>query len=205
MDRYFVPVSTQEFHLEIKRSRFITTVSYADSRVMAQSFIREMRDRYPDARHHCWAFIVGAPNDFHGVDQSDDGEPKNTAGKPMLNVLQHSGLGHVAMVVSRYFGGIQLGAGGLVRAYSQSASQAVQSLGTHEYLLRQAVEVTLPYRLLNKVEYYLQMEDIPIMDKRFENDVCLVLGVTFSQRDGLSTALDALCHGAVIMVDSDVQ
>lgn len=201
MDRYLTPSQTQEFHLEIKRSRFITTVTHADSRQAAKDFIADMRARYPDARHHCWAFIVGAPNDFNGVDQSDDGEPKDTAGKPMLNVLQHSGLGHIAMVVSRYFGGIKLGAGGLVRAYSQSASQAVQALETREHLLRKAVTITLPYRLLSKVEYYLQTENIPIVDKHFNNGVSLTLGVALTQLAGLSTAFDALGYGEIVMVD----
>ncbi|MCL4131867.1 UNVERIFIED_CONTAM: hypothetical protein GTU68_031253 [Idotea baltica] len=106
MDSYPVPAQRQEFETEVKRSRFVTSVDCVDSKEAAKSFIQSVRAAYPDANHHCWAMVAGRPDDIYLQDQSDDGEPKGTAGKPMLNVLQHSGLGNVVAVVTRYFGGV---------------------------------------------------------------------------------------------------
>jgi len=116
MDSYKTPSKKQRFELEIKRSRFITTVEKVSEKQHALRFITEQQKEMPDANHHCWAMIAGQPDDIYQHDQSDDGEPKGTAGKPMLNVLSHSGFGNIVVVVTRYFGGIKLGTGGLVRA-----------------------------------------------------------------------------------------
>lgn len=216
---YRIPSYTQQFELEIKRSRLITTVAYANSRDDAKQCIQDRREEYPDARHHCWAFIVGSPSDLHGVDQSDDGEPKDTAGKPILNVLQHSGLGNTVVVVSRYFGGIKLGAGGLVRAYSQSASQALQAVVTQDYIVRKTLTISLPYSLMGKVEYWLQSNDITIEDKQFNHDIHLSIGVPLSylhqgsddqkphhheherQSNSFQQQLDQLGNGNIVLLD----
>ena len=110
---------------EQKRSNFITYLKPAASRSEALTFLEQLKSRYPDARHHCWAYIIGDPRSASEQAFSDDGEPAGTAGKPMLNVLQHRLLGDCVAVVVRYFGGIKLGAGGLVRAYSGAVSQAI--------------------------------------------------------------------------------
>ena len=132
MDSYPAPLGLQQFEQENKRSRFITTVADVDGKAAAKRFIQSVRENFPDANHHCWAMVAGPPDDIYQQDQSDDGEPKGTAGKPMLNVLQHSELGNTAVVVTRYFGGIKLGAGGLVRAYTQSVSSALSQLVTQQ-------------------------------------------------------------------------
>lgn len=200
MESYLTPSETQQFSLEIKRSRFISTVAHIDSREQAKAFIASIHLKYPDARHNCWAFIAGAPNDLYGVDQSDDGEPKDTAGKPMLNVLQHSGLGHVVLVVTRYFGGIKLGAGGLVRAYSQSASEAVKGLKTRKHIVCKVMHVLVPYHFLGKIEYYLQKHSIEIIEKNFNNDVALSIAVPVMQVGTLSNELNGLSNGVIQIV-----
>ncbi|MCP5162187.1 MAG: YigZ family protein [Hahellaceae bacterium] len=116
----FVSVET-----EVKKSRFIAWADHAASREDAMALLEKARQQYPDARHHCWAYIS---ENGRSAAASDDGEPSGTAGKPILNVLQHKEITDVMLVVIRYFGGIKLGAGGLVRAYSGAAQAAMDAL-----------------------------------------------------------------------------
>jgi len=110
---------------EVRRSRFITLLRRADSEEEARALVTEARSRYPDARHHCSAFVVDVPGANRVERSSDDGEPAGTAGMPMLEVLRGSGLTNVVAVVVRYFGGTKLGTGGLVRAYSEAVQGAL--------------------------------------------------------------------------------
>lgn len=197
MDCFEVPAFQQRFELEIKRSRFISTFNYVDNRSAGKDFIDSVRKTYPDANHHCWAMIAGAPDDLFGQDQSDDGEPKGTAGKPMLNVLQHSGLGHVVVVVTRYFGGIKLGAGGLVRAYSQSVSAALHDLDTTQKYIQFKWSLKVPYTLYNSLEHQLAATTIQIGDKRFEDVVHVELLVPRSEDSALKTLLGDLGQGDI--------
>ena len=111
-----------EIDLEIKRSHFLARAQRADCEEEARAFIAAVRSRYPDARHHCSAYIVPSPGALPIERSSDDGEPSGTAGQPMLETLRSSGLTATAVVVTRYFGGTLLGTGGLVRAYSESTT-----------------------------------------------------------------------------------
>ena len=103
----------------IQRSRFITTVSHAPAPTPAHEFVKQIRDEFPDATHNCWAFASGPSGSTSHVRFSDDGEPHNTAGKPMLNTLLHRGVGEIVAVCTRYYGGAKLGTGGLSRAYAR--------------------------------------------------------------------------------------
>jgi len=143
--------------------------------------IESIRQEFTDANHHCWAMVAAGPNDVYHQDQSDDGEPKGTAGKPMLNVLQHSGLGNVVVVVTRYFGGIKLGAGGLVRAYTQSVSAALAELKTTVQYIREDRQLEIPYSQLDTVEHWLQSTDIIVSDKEFTDNVVLHLAIPKSE------------------------
>ncbi|MEA5444740.1 YigZ family protein [Gammaproteobacteria bacterium AB-CW1] len=124
---YQHPAGSVETELEIKRSRFITRLGRADSRAAAMAFVEDCRRRYPDARHVCWAFVAGNPLGGAEMGSHDAGEPAGTAGRPMLSVLEHKGLGDTVVVVIRYFGGIKLGAGGLVRAYGAAVQRALDA------------------------------------------------------------------------------
>lgn len=127
MSRYYpVPARPLEVVTEVKKSRFIARAERADNREQALALLERMRAAYPDARHYCWAYLLGDPAGSCDAAMNDDGEPSSTAGRPIFNVLQHKGVGDVMLVVVRYFGGIKLGAGGLTRAYS-SAAEAVMS------------------------------------------------------------------------------
>lgn len=112
----------------VRRSRFIVTMARVSSPEEAKAFIERIREEHAGATHNCWAYNAGAPGDTAQVGASDDGEPKGTAGRPMLAALLHSDVGEVAAVVTRYFGGILLGTGGLVRAYQGAVKLGLESL-----------------------------------------------------------------------------
>lgn len=173
MDNYQTPSCEQQFQLEVKRSRFITTVASIDSKDHGLVFIEEKCRTMPDANHHCWAMIAGRPDDIYQQDQSDDGEPKGTAGKPMLNVLSHSGLGNIVVVVTRYFGGIKLGTGGLVRAYTQSVTESLKALSTEVVYIRTEITTMLPYSSFDRFNYWLQGTNIVIREKQFLESIVL--------------------------------
>lgn len=118
--------------LVIKKSRFIASVGHTKGVDEAEAFLNKIRREFPDARHNCHAFNAGRGNETAFIGCSDDGEPKGTAGRPMLNVLVHSGVGEITVVVTRYFGGILLGTGGLVRAYQDSVKEVLDKLPLKE-------------------------------------------------------------------------
>lgn len=118
--------------LVIKKSRFIASVGHTKGVDEAEAFLNKIRREFPDARHNCHAFNAGRGNETAFIGCSDDGEPKGTAGRPMLNVLVHSGVGEITVVVTRYFGGILLGTGGLVRAYQDSVKDVLDKLPLKE-------------------------------------------------------------------------
>ncbi len=190
MDDYLTPVLEQRFELEVKRSRFVTRVLPVDGRAMAKVEIARIRENSTDANHHCWAMVAGRPNDFFLHDQSDDGEPRGTAGKPMLNVLQHSGLGNTLVVVTRYFGGVKLGAGGLVRAYSGAVSEALQQLVTQPVVVRDYLCITLAYSNLNTLEHRLVELETTIESRDFSEHVQLMLAYPAKQREALIALLE---------------
>src|SRR5215217_5406636 len=126
--RYLIPAERHRTHEEIERSKFVTTVAPAPTIDDAQAFLAAMRAEFPDATHNCWAYVVGPPGSTTRIGMSDDGEPHGTAGRPMLTMLLHGGLGDVAAVVTRYYGGTKLGTGGLVRAYGGAVQEALLGL-----------------------------------------------------------------------------
>jgi uncharacterized YigZ family protein len=129
----------------IRRSRFLTTIGPAPDEASARSFIEAIRREFPDATHNCWAFMAGPPGSTARVGMSDDGEPHGTAGRPILQTLLHSGLGEVVAVVTRYYGGVKLGTGGLGRAYAGGVKLALESLPTEERVARVPVVLAVGY------------------------------------------------------------
>lgn len=191
---YLIPKTTTFYEQEIKRSKFLTWVTAVESPAAAKAWIQSKRDEYPDARHVCWAYIAGQPNTSL-KSMSDDGEPSGTAGKPMLNVLEHSGAGDVAVVVVRYFGGIKLGTGGLVRAYSSSVSEAIKQA---EFVTKVAVEevnLQFPYSEEAQVRYLLKDEQGEVLNVNYTEAVHLLGSVpidrvnAFKERLGLEVVV----------------
>lgn len=143
--RYPIPARTHRVEQEIQRSRFITTIGYTPTVEAARAFIARVSEEFADATHNCWAHVIGPPGSTGMAGMSDDGEPHGTAGRPMLTTLLHSGVGDITAVVTRYFGGTKLGTGGLVRAYSSSVQQALETLPTREHVRRVEVRVEIDY------------------------------------------------------------
>ncbi|MGR0278556.1 YigZ family protein [Marinomonas dokdonensis] len=203
MDYYLSPTHTQRFDLEIKNSQFITHVARTKGRDAAKAFVDQIKQEYPDANHNCWCFVAGVPNNAHLWDQSDDGEPKGTAGKPMLNVLQHSDFGETTLVVTRYFGGIKLGAGGLVRAYSQAVQEALSQTISENIYPRSPVQLKIAYSLLGKVEYWLEQSDIEIDNKTYSDSIIIDLAVIERTWPQQKVALIDLCQGSLTLIEPD--
>ena len=148
MTEYYIPTGHGEAELVEKRSRFIGQVWRVSSEEEARARIEETRKRYYDARHHCWCYRI---REGGAERYSDDGEPQGTAGQPMLNVFQREGIADTVCVVTRYFGGILLGAGGLVRAYGKSAKDALDAAGVSVVRRWVAMEVPCTYAQVEEV------------------------------------------------------
>lgn len=142
---FLIPAAPHRTETVISRSRFIATLAHVATPVDARAFIDAMRAEFPDATHNCWAYVAGPPGDTAQIGLSDAGEPHGTAGRPMLDVLLHSGIGEIAAVVTRYYGGVKLGTGGLVKAYGGAVQQALASLPTTRRIERATLEVSVTY------------------------------------------------------------
>ena len=167
MDRYLTIIGESTAEYVEKRSKFIATLRHCESEAQAVAFLEEMRSKYWDARHNVFAYCIKEGNLSRF---SDDGEPHGTAGKPILDVINGSGLTDVAIVVTRYFGGILLGTGGLVRAYSKSAKDAVNFADVAEMIPCTVFETVCEYAEHTKLTYLLehsfaQLEDTAFSDK----------------------------------------
>ena len=153
MTEYYVPTTSSETELVEKRSRFIGHVWPIDSEEEARSHIAEMKSKYHDARHNCWCYILREGNIMR---YSDDGEPQGTAGQPMLEVFRRENVENVCCVVTRYFGGILLGTGGLLRAYTRSAKDALDSAGISVVRRRIMIGFNCPYHLFERMKLEIE-------------------------------------------------
>ena len=170
---YSIPGISDEVIYEIKKSRFITRVANISNKDDAKTFLEQAKHDYPDARHHCWAYQFGPPHSPHSAAMSDDGEPSGTAGKPILNVLQHKDIGDIMIVVIRYFGGIKLGAGGLVRAYSSAAQQAIENLTTKKEVATVPITVRCDFSQEQTVRHWLTKELTDHINVEYQHNVIM--------------------------------
>lgn len=170
MKRYPIPSQRHQVEEEISRSRFITTLIPAEDVATAQAFIAEMRETYPDATHNCWAYLIGPPGSSSQVGMSDDGEPHGTAGRPMLNILTHSGIGDIAAVVTRYYGGTKLGKGGLVRAYGGGIQLALETLPTKEKVSYRRAELIMSYNYITLLRRLIETHEVVVIEEIYETD-----------------------------------
>lgn len=186
---------------EIKRSRFIARIAHCSNADEASTIIEQVKNQYPDARHHCWAFIACPPLSATAVRFFDAGEPSGTAGRPILNVLQHSHYGEIVCIVSRYFGGIKLGAGGLVRAYSNSTQAALEQLLVKEVVALTAIQIQFPYPYESTVRHYLGSINVIISHVDYQEQVIFQLELEQSQIELMLMRTRNLCRGEVSFIE----
>lgn len=179
---------------EVKHSRFLAAVRRVDTADAALAFVDEQRRLYPDARHHCWAFVVGDDQSMRAERSSDDGEPGGTAGIPMLQVLHHRDLVNVAAVVTRWFGGIKLGAGGLVRAYSGAVTAALDETSLVERRQQEKFTLAIDHAESGRVEAELRGRGVAVLDVAYADRV--VLTVAGRERGELEGWVASLTSGA---------
>ena len=195
--RYLIPAGRHRVEQEVQRSRFLTTVEPVASAEEARAFVARVSAELPDANHHCWAFVVGPPGSTASVGMSDDGEPHGTAGRPMLTALLHGGVGDIAAVVTRWFGGELLGKGGLVRAYTGGVQQALAQLPTREKVRKVELAFVLDYASVAGVRRLLPAHEATALSEDYAEAVRYRVELPASRAEALRTALRDLTHGSV--------
>lgn len=195
-DEYLIPAAETVTEYDVKKSRFIGHIQQVNNRAEAMDYVHGLRIRYPDARHHCWAYRLGNPRAPTGVASADDGEPSGTAGKPILNVLQHKDIGEVIVVVVRYFGGIKLGAGGLVRAYSASAQQAMDAVTTRTKRTLVKAVIVAGYAFEQRLRHWLAQHEGQMVNVNFAAE--LSFEVAYRAKDTEALEMFVLSHGGKI-------
>ncbi|MCM3756396.1 YigZ family protein [Sporosarcina aquimarina] len=182
-----------ESEIVINKSRFITSVKRTETEQEALEFIQEIKRAHPSANHNCSAYLIGEHDQIQKA--NDDGEPSGTAGVPMLEVLKKQGLKDTTVVVTRYFGGIKLGGGGLIRAYGRSTSEGVAASGTVERVLHSTICITVDYTALGKVENEVRQSEWPLEHIEYGEQVALFILVPISDVDLFHTWVADLTNG----------
>ncbi len=184
-----------------KKSRFIANISPASTRLEAISFIEEINSKYHGTNHNCTAFIIGAPSSPKDIHCSDDGEPSGTAGKPMLNVLMHNNLGDVVVVVSRYFGGVKLGTGGLVRAYSQAVKDAVAAIRLQKFTVTVTLNIRFHYQYEGTVRRVINKIDGVLLNSDYGEAVTFSVEIDKEAEPGFVNEMKNLTNGNVSFLE----
>ncbi len=161
--------------IEVKRSKFIANLIYVKNVEEAENSLREYKKKYYDARHNCYAYIINGETIIKKA--SDDGEPSGTAGVPIINVLERKELSNVIAIVTRYFGGILLGTGGLVRAYSTAVVNAIEKAKIIDFVKGYEIEVNVNYQNLENFKYYCNINFFNIVDILYEENVKLIIEI----------------------------
>ena len=167
------------FEIDRKKSRFIGHVHRAKNETDAQNFIQKIKDQNPKATHNCYAYLIG--KDDHIQRKNDNGEPNSTAGTPMLDVLKFKHLHNVVIVVTRYFGGIKLGAGGLIRAYSNITSATINHTGVVQRILQTKINLIINYSQLNPLKYYLTQHSYNLINIAYTSHVTVTVAIDTPQ------------------------
>lgn len=201
---YHIQADT-ESELIIKKSRFITYLHYITSEEEAKAYIQIIKKRHPDANHHCYAFMIGEHDEIQR--SNDDREPSGTAGVPMLECLKQRKLQDILAITVRYFGGIKLGAGGLIRAYSGSVAKAIdEAVLTRKQTLKKC-SITFAYELLGKLDYFFRSENIQVLDKLYEEEVTYIFLCQTIPKDAInkiSSGTIAICFIEDVVFDMPI-
>ena len=183
----------------IKRSRFIASVGHTPGVEEAKAFIEQIKAEFEDARHNCWAYCAGAAGSTDRIGASDDGEPHGTAGRPMLTAVTHSGIGEVTVVVTRYFGGILLGTGGLVKAYQSSVKMALEAVPTRIRTKTKRIKFSVEHRFVNQVLRKIEAINGRILEKNFDMDADFDVEIPEDLAETFAKELEELTRGALLI------
>ena len=182
---YRIPAEPLEVETEVKKSRFIARVTPVCDKQDIKAFIEKAKHDYPDARHHCWAYLLGDPTQPVSAAMNDDGEPSGTAGRPILNVIQHKNIGDIIVVVIRYFGGIKLGAGGLVRAYSGATEAVLSQVKTEQRQQVFSCHLTFDFDKEQYIRHWLEKHHGEVVSVNYSEKVLLQTNVPEEHSDAL--------------------
>ncbi|EMI5493069.1 IMPACT family protein [Providencia stuartii] len=200
MKPYLIPAESISYVEEIKKSRFITYLAHTEGIDAAKDYIQSIKAQYPDARHHCWAFVAGRPDDSQQLGFSDDGEPTGTAGKPIMAQLLGSQLGEITCVVVRYFGGIKLGTGGLVKAYGNGAQQALKLLPTQTKVPQKTFQLVCDYSLINSIEQLITQIGGVVLHSEYNEVVSLRISIPATLEREVNDKLRDMSRGALELI-----
>lgn len=192
---YLTIGKTGQHELIIKKSKFICSLARTETVEEAQEFIEQVSKKYHDATHNTYAYTLGL-ND-NQVKASDNGELSGTAGIPELKALQLMKLKNVTAVVTRYFGGIKLGAGGLIRAYSNSVTEAAQNIGVVKCVMQQLIQFSIPYNRIDEINHYLEENRISIASQKYTTNVTIQIYLDLDQIQKVEDSLINLLSGKV--------
>ena len=188
---------------EIKKSRFICHAKRVYSEEEARDFITAIKKEHYKATHNCSAFIIGERSEIKRT--SDDGEPSGTAGIPMLGVLENHNLTNVCMVVTRYFGGIKLGAGGLIRAYASSVALAVKEIGIIEIKEQAGIAIQMSYAQYQEYSNFLKEYNLMELDTNFTDQVDTMIYVDKEEKENIKATLVEFFNGKVTLTDQGLR
>ncbi|WP_430510007.1 YigZ family protein [Gottfriedia solisilvae] len=203
LPNYFTVRGFGSHEIEIEKSRFICYINEVKSEQDAQKFILEIKKKHSDANHNCSAYLIGEKDEIQKA--SDDGEPSGTAGVPMLEVLKKRGLKDTVVVVTRYFGGKKLGAGGLIRAYGQSVSEGLNEVGIVERTLVKVINVRVSYKLLGKVEHALRNSNYHLEKVNHLEEVEFELWIKINEVNTFTEWMVELTNGSCDISESIVK
>lgn len=187
LEPFITIAKNTSFEMVIKKSRFICSIGRADTEEAAQDFIAQVQAANRKATHNCFAYMVGDNDQIQR--ESDNGEPSGTAGVPILESLQLAKLHNVVAVVTRYFGGIKLGAGGLIRAYSNVTTNAIHQAGLVQRVIQTAVDITVSYAQHDKLLYFLKEQQVEVANEAYGVDVTVTIFVDQANVDNLIALL----------------
>ena len=188
---------------EIKKSRFICHAKRVYSEEEARDFITAIKKEHYKATHNCSAFIIGERSEIKRT--SDDGEPSGTAGVPMLGVLENHNLTNICVVVTRYFGGIKLGAGGLIRAYAGSVALAVKEIGIIEIKEQVGIAIQMSYAQYQEYSNFLKEHDLMELETNFTDQVDTMIYVDKEEKENIKAALVEFFNGKVTLTDQGLR
>ena len=197
---FYIPrIDTLNTEQVIKKSRFIANLKKVYTKNEATAFISSIKEKYKDAGHNCWAFLIGPPSSPIAIGYSDDGEPKGTAGTPILNVIQQKNVSMTVVVITRYFGGVKLGASGLIRAYSGTANIALVKAELVKFEKKLKIEIKTTYSFINNVLNILTQNNISILESEYLDKIVLTIEVNDSQKNFISSLILDTTKGEAII------